>query len=257
MKLNYVCEGEGEAVVLIHGLSDNLNYWEILAGTLKNNFKVIRFDLRGHGKSQLGNDDITVDLYADDLKNILDELNVSKVNLVGFSLGGCVALDFAVRYPSQVSSIVLMSSCARVSFHSQGVLNQFLDALDDGFEEFYDLILPMVLCPDVILKNKDELDFLKEVSLQTADVDAFKKAIHAMMQFDVFDNLCDIEVPVMVLGGKYDEITPIDEQIELSDNVKNSKAVVFDDVKHNLLVGKNVVRVCDVLIDFLKNNKKK
>ena len=252
MELNYIVEGEGEAVVLIHGLSDNLDYWEVLASTLKNNFKVIRFDLRGHGKSPLGNDNITVDLYADDLKDILDELNVSKVNLVGFSLGGSVALDFAISYPSQVSSIVLMSSLARLSPHARGILNQFLDALEDSFEEFYDLILPMVLCPDVIAKNKDELDFLKALSSQVADIDAYKKAIYAMMQFDVFDNLCDIEVPMLVLGGKYDEVFLVDEQIELSDNVKNSKAIVFDDVKHNLLVGKNVVKVYDVLIDFFE-----
>lgn len=255
MELNYIVDGEGDAVVLIHGLSDNLNYWEVIACNLKKDFKVIRFDLRGHGQSHLGNDDITVELYADDLKNILDELNVSRVNLVGFSLGGCVALDFAVRYPSMISSIVIMSSFARVSDHVEDVLKGFLDVLDCSFDEFYDHILPMVLCPQVIEDNKAELEVIKNSSSQVADVGAFKSAIYAMGQFDVFDDLRNIDVPVMVLAGKYDEIFLVGEQIELADAIQNSRLIVFDDVKHNLMVGKNVGNVIGALYDFLKNKK--
>ena len=51
--INYLVEGEGETIVFIHGLSDNLNYWEVLANPLKNKYKILRFDLRGHGDSKL------------------------------------------------------------------------------------------------------------------------------------------------------------------------------------------------------------
>lgn len=257
MEVNYVVDGDGETIVLIHGLSDNLIYWEPLIGVLKNNFKVIRFDLRGHGQSQLGNDEITIDLYAEDLKTILDELNVSKVNLVGFSLGGCIALDFAIKYPSNVFSVVLMSSFARPSEHGIEILNQFLETLEIGFGEFYDYILPKVLCPKVIENNKEELDMIKSMAAPVANVDAFKKAIHALLKFDVWEKLEDIEIPMMVLAGKYDEISLVSEQIELSNYLKNSELIVFDDVKHNLLVGGNIVNVGDVLTDFLKKKKKK
>ena len=96
-KLNYAVGGKGKTLLFIHGLSDNLLYWEALTYGLKENYQIIRMDLRGHGKTPLGSDRITIDIYADDLKNLLDDLNIGKVNLIGFSLGSAVALDFAVR----------------------------------------------------------------------------------------------------------------------------------------------------------------
>lgn len=95
MNLNYVVEGEGRAVVFIHGLSDNLNYWQILTSNFKNDYKSIRFDLRGHGLSELGNEEITVDLFSEDLLNLLNELHIDNVDIVGFSLG--VALQWILQ----------------------------------------------------------------------------------------------------------------------------------------------------------------
>ena len=94
MKVDYTVDGTGEAVVFIHGLSDDLTYWQLLTEYLKKNFQIIRFNLRGHGGSDLGEDEITMDTYINDLNNILIELNIEKVNLIGFSIGGAIAMGF-------------------------------------------------------------------------------------------------------------------------------------------------------------------
>ena len=104
--MNYKLEGNGKAMVFIHGLSDNLLYWEFLAGNLKHDYQVLRVDLRGHGESELGDGEITIDTYVDDLHNLLEELNISKVNLIGFSLGSAVAIDFTVKYPQNQKNII-------------------------------------------------------------------------------------------------------------------------------------------------------
>ena len=57
MKLNYVVEGKGEPLIFLHGLSDDLRYWEVLTSTLKKKYQVIRLDLRGHGESELGDEE--------------------------------------------------------------------------------------------------------------------------------------------------------------------------------------------------------
>lgn len=251
VKINYLVEGKGEAVVLIHGLSDNLLYWEILASALKSDFKVIRYDLRGHGQSELGEDKITVGLFSDDLKNLLDVLNVEKASLIGFSLGGMVAIDFAVKYPSMVSSLVLMSTASKLNSHSKGVLDSFSKAIDEGFETFYDFVLPLVLCPDVIEKNKEELETLKEIAAPLANNSAIKKAIGAAFQFDLDGDLSKIDVPVLVLAGKHDGIFLPSQQKEMREKIENSEFVVFDDVRHNLLVGENVSKMVDELKKFL------
>ena len=255
--LNYKVEGSGETLLFIHGLSDSLLYWEVLASNLKKDYRVIRFDLPGHGQSELGGSEIGMDSYVNGLVGLLDGLNVNDVNLIGFSLGGAIALDFALRYPHRVSSLVLMSSFAKTDDYLTDVFAKFKDALDMGFEEFYDLILPMVLCPNVIEDNRDELEHLKQLALPTANVRAYIMAIDACLDFDVENELSKISVPALVLAGKYDEITPVAIQWNISDNIGDCGMIVFDDVKHNLLVGENNGKILKILKEFYKKRKDK
>ena len=168
-------------------------------------------------------------------------------------MGGAIALDFALRYCEKVDSLVLMSSFSGVDDHLRDVFAKFKGALDISFEEFYDLILPMVLCPDVIDANRNELDLLKQMASQTANTQAYIKAIDACSDFDVGDELSKIKIPALILAGKHDEITTLDIQKEICANIQNSKLMVFDDVKHNLLVGENNRKILDILKEFLKN----
>ena len=245
--MNYKLEGSGETLVFIHGLSDSLLYWEYLASNLKDQYQVLRVDLRGHGESELKDDELTIGLFADDLHCLLRELNIGKVCLIGFSLGGAVALDFAIRYPQMVSSLVLMSSFYRADEHLENIFNQFKNALDKGFEDFYDLILPMVLCPDVINDNRKNLEVLKEFASLSANTQAYIQACDAGLDFDVEEKLSQIDVPTLILAGKYDEITVLESQKELQRKITNSKLIVFDDVKHNLLVGKNNEEILNII----------
>ena len=245
--MNYKLEGSGETLVFIHGLSDSLLYWEYLASNLKDQYQVLRVDLRGHGESELKDDELTIGLFADDLHSLLRELNIGKVGLIGFSLGSAVALDFAIRYPQMVSSLVLMSSFYRADEHLENIFNQFKNALDKGFGDFYDLILPMVLCPDVINDNRKNLEVLKEFASLSANTQAYIQACDAGLDFDVEDKLSQIDVPTLILAGKYDEITVLESQKELQRKITNSKLIVFDDVKHNLLVGKNNEEILNII----------
>lgn len=255
INLHYNVEGSGEPIVFIHGLSDSLLFWEPLASSLKNDYQVIRMDLRGHGESELGSDEITIGLYVNDLIGLLDDLNVGNVNLVGFSLGSVVALDFALKFPGRVSSLVLMSGFAKVDEHLLDVFAKFKSTLNAGFEEFYDFILPMVLCPDVIADNREELEFLKGIASRSANTQAYINAVDACMEFDCEDKLSELEMPALVLVGRYDEITPLDLQRDLQQKIKNSDIVIFDNVKHNLLVGENNIKILEILKDFYKKRK--
>lgn len=252
VELHHIVEGEGEVLVFIHGLSDNLLYWEPLSTNLKKDFQVVRLDLRGHGQSPLGDEEISIATYADDLKNILDDLGIQKSNLVGFSLGGAVALDFAIKYPDHVSSLVLMSTFFKCDDEVINTLSQFKDFLDRGFEEFFDFMLPRVLCPDVIENNKVELDFLKQESSKTANLEAYKKAVDACANFNVESQLSKIRVPTLIFAGKYDRIFPLRIQENLSEKIEGSRLIILDNLRHNLLVGEKNIEILNILNDFYK-----
>lgn len=253
--MNYKVEGKGESLVFIHGLSDNLLYWEFLATHLKDEYQIIRVDLRGHGESELGSDEITADLYAKDLLNVLNELNVDRVNIIGFSLGGAIALDFAIKYPKKVYSLVLMSSFSRADDYLSQIFKQFKSTLNNGFKDFYDFMLPKVLCPQVIEDNKEELELLREISSQNANVEAYIMAADAGLTFDVEDKLSLIDVPTLILAGKYDEITSPDIQKNMQEKIKGSRIIILENAKHNLLVGKNNEKILNILKNFYKKRK--
>lgn len=249
--MNYKLEGSGKTLVFIHGLSDSLLYWEFLARNLKDNYQVLRVDLQGHGESKLENEEITLDTYVNDLNNLLERLNISKVNLIGFSLGSAVALSFAAKYPQKVDCLVLMSAFYKADSTLTDTLNQFKNALEISFEEFYDVILPMVLCEEVIDANKEELELLKGMASQTANTEAYIKAVDVCLNLNAENDLPKIDVPTLILASSHDEISRLEMQKELSSKIKNSKLIVFDNVKHNLLVGKTNENVLNILKEFI------
>lgn len=249
--MNYKLEGSGKTLVFIHGLSDSLLYWEFLARNLKDNYQVLRVDLQGHGESKLENEEITLNTYVNDLNNLLERLNISKVNLIGFSLGSAVALSFAAKYPQKVDCLVLMSAFYKADSTLTDTLNQFKNALEIGFEEFYDVILPMVLCEEVIDANKEELELLKGMASQTANTEAYIKAVDVCLNLNAENDLPKIDVPTLILASSHDEISRLEMQKELSSKIKNSKLIVFDNVKHNLLVGKTNENVLNILKEFI------
>lgn len=252
MDINYKVEGRGKPLVFIHGLLDNLLYWEFLATCLKDDFQIIRFDLRGHGESELGSGEIIIDTYVEDLNSLLEELEISNANLIGFSLGGAIAQQFTVKYPDKVDSLVLMSSFYKLNPHSLDVIMRFKEMLNIGFDEFYDFILPLVLCPDVIEKNREELEVIKQMASRTADVDALIKAVDVCLNFNIEKDISKIHVPALVLAGKYDGIFPLESYINLQNQIENSKLIVFDNAKHNILIGKNNEKILKILKDFYK-----
>lgn len=104
------CEiaGSGEAVVLIHGFTLDTRMWDDQFLPLAHHFQVIRYDLRGFGKSAVPTNKPYS--HVADLKALLDHLQIPQAHLIGLSKGGAIALDFALTYPSQVKSLVLIDT---------------------------------------------------------------------------------------------------------------------------------------------------
>ena len=245
--MNYKLEGSGDTYLFIHGLSDSILYWEFLASNLKKDYQILRVDLQGHDDSELSEDNVTIDTYVNDIYELLIELDIKNVHLIGFSLGGAVALEFTLKYPAIVDSLVLMSTFSHADNHLNHVLNKFKEGLMEGFEEFFDLILPMVLCPAVVENNKKELEMLKEIYSRTANTKAYIKAINACLNFDVDESLANIDVPTLILAGSHDEVTTLKSQKDMQNKIKDSKIIIFDKTKHNLLVGKNNEKILNIL----------
>jgi pimeloyl-ACP methyl ester carboxylesterase len=106
MNLNYKIQGKGPPLIILHGLFGTLDNWQSLANKYAENFKVILVDQRNHGHSP-HNDEMNYDLMAEDLLELLQELQIEKTNIIGHSMGGKTAMCFAQNYPGLVSKMII------------------------------------------------------------------------------------------------------------------------------------------------------
>jgi len=112
--VNYRTVGKGEDVVLIHGLGANRAFWHLdVLLSLGRKYRVTIYDLRGHGYSTMPSSGYTTADMAEDLYHLLRHLEIKKAHLVGHSLGGVVALHYAVLYPEQVASLIIADARVR------------------------------------------------------------------------------------------------------------------------------------------------
>ena len=249
--INYQIEGDGKTIVFVHGLSDNLNYWNILTTELKNDFQVLSFDLRGHGESTDNDSKTSIDLYQDDLYQLLKALNIDNAVFVGLSLGGNIILDLALNHPEMVNGLIVMSSFSEQSERLSKIFKDFEDGIDNGFIEFFDIILPYTLTEEMLEEHRETLENLKWEAAKVANIEGIKKGILAGNSFDITDRLNEIDVPTLVIAGGEDDLTDLETQKKISDNIKDSKLIVLEDTKHNLLIGRNITELLNIITEFM------
>jgi 3-oxoadipate enol-lactonase len=109
---NYRVSGGGERwVTFVTGIANDLTLWDVQAAALEGDFQVLCYDLRGHGGSEAPAGEYTIEMLANDLRDLLDSLSVRNTYLVGLGLGGAIAQAFAVEHPDRL--LGLMPCCCR------------------------------------------------------------------------------------------------------------------------------------------------
>ena len=107
IQLHYIEKGEGQPLILLHGNGEDSSYFEHQIAYFCNNYRVIAIDTRGHGKSPRGTMPFTIQQFAEDLKDFMEALNIANAIVLGFSDGGNIALEFALKYPERVEKLIL------------------------------------------------------------------------------------------------------------------------------------------------------
>jgi pimeloyl-ACP methyl ester carboxylesterase len=226
--VHYRISGKGEKVILLlHGIVDSLHTWDLLVPQLEENFKVLRLDLPGFGLSDpLSLDGDIVESFTQHLKLTLDQLNLTEVYIVGNSLGGLMAWNFSLRYPSYTEKVALLSSGAFVQKFpwifdiSNPVVNFIVKAIGkQTLQQSLKLTGPFV--PGLVGESNHEdfvnLQFERIGDLMTAEGN-FKNYISILevaYKYDFKDsqNIGKISSPLLVIHGQDDQIIPPSTQI--------------------------------------------
>ena len=247
-KVNYIFEGSGDkTIVFIHGLSDSLDYWRRLSLILNDEYNVLLYDLRGHGESEMGNEKFSMDILSDDLYNLFLKLNIQKASLIGLSLGGNIALTFTLKHPELVEKLVLMSTFSEIDENLESKFKEFKDAINISYETFFDAIVKYVIPQDVYDENKEVLEIAKHMKAETANIKAIENAIDIGAEFNVTGQLSKIARETLILYGRDDDIVSLNLANILKENIGDSKLIIFDNTKHDLLIGDNIFEIAKLI----------
>lgn len=209
---NYVREGQGPAIVFIHFLGGFSYLWRNQIAALKDRFTCYAFDQRGFGFSTY-NGRWNVPVAAQDLEVQMNALGVEKAHIVGFSMGGPVALVFNSRCPERVRSLVLIDTFAKNHTHSEARIEESEKCLRYmSLREYARQYAAARLLPNTPQAAMDEL--VSAICL--ARKEAYLDVLRGILLPDFTEYCAKVRVPTLVMCGRYDRTTPVSFTNQLS-----------------------------------------
>jgi pimeloyl-ACP methyl ester carboxylesterase len=255
INIYYEVHGKGFPLVMIMGWSANSDWWDPrLIQELSKKYKLVMFDNRGAGRTDISEMKYSIKLFADDTVGLMDALGISRANIMGLSMGGMIAQELVLNYPEKVGKLVLCSTfCggAKAVNPSQGVLETFmLNGSTFSPEQVARMTIPLIFTEDSIKNNPDLIKFSTQQILKAPiSFKAMVGQFRSVLKFDTYDRLAQIKVPTLVLHGKQDILIPPENGSILAKAIPNAKLVYFENSAHGLV--EDVDKVISVLLDFL------
>lgn len=248
-RIRYVDVGNGEPVVLIHGLGECIESWKFQIPELSKYFRVIALDLRGFGRSEIPDEIDGVEDFVRDVKNLIDHLKLERVNLIGFSMGGVICLAFYEKFPQSVKSMILADT---ISHLPPTLLKKTLETrLKILSESGMDKISEYIADISFHSKNPELIEFFKEM-VRRNDKDYYTKVTVSVLNSDYRHVLPQIRVPTLILVGEYDVTTPPRLTEYLVNKIPKSTLRIIDNSAH-LTKMENPDEFNKYVIEFLQN----
>jgi pimeloyl-ACP methyl ester carboxylesterase len=226
--LRYDRAGSGPAVLLVHGWTCNRSFWDRQAQALRAKHTVVTVDLRGHGESSPAKG-YGVAAMAADLEQLVRTLGVPRIAVVGWSMGGMVALELARRLGPKMSALGLVCTTAggllpEGSEEGAAMLKQVTDDFR-GFARGFTARLFKE-------HEKEPLYAWALSQVQKTPGPVASACLATLFAFDVRPTIAALDVPTMVLHGRHDELIPMAHGEHLAGHIPGAELVAFEQSGH-------------------------
>lgn len=209
-ELWYEQRGEGPDVVLLAGLSDPVESWELQLAGLSDRYRVTAFDNRGAGRSPMVPDGFTVGDMADDVAGLMRGLGIEQAHIAGFSGGSMIGQELALRHPDLVRSLVLQSTCGRWGAYERNGFNFWHWMMDNAPSEREALEAFFLWVYTPRAHDEGMVDAIIDDALafpHAQSPEGFHRQLAVWEAHDTLDRLTDIVAPTLVLAGELDIVT--------------------------------------------------
>jgi 3-oxoadipate enol-lactonase len=255
LTVSYSDHGPDDApvIIFIHGFPLNKSMWDTQVEALKENYRVIAYDIRGHGNSDPGIDEFFIELFVIDLLRLMEKLKIEKSILCGLSLGGYIALNAVLKHPDRFDGLILNDTqcIADTPEIKENRCNAIISIKEKGVEQYADEIIKKLFAQETFTKNKNVIDAVREMIISTPK-QSLCNTLHALAERkETCDQLPEINIPVLIMVGQEDKITPIAAAQQMHEKILNSKLEIIQQAGHlsNL---ENLTAFNTHLVNFLE-----
>lgn len=248
-----------KTIVLVHGWPISKEMFEYQKEDLNNlGYRVVSFDIRGFGNSDISHNNYDYDQLATDLKIIIDSLNVDKVFLLGFSMGGAICVRYMNKFNNYKVSKLILAGAAAPSF-TKSINNPYGNTIDSvnslitkGYKEKPNM-MNQFANEVFALNHSDSFNsWFQGLCFKASKIGTIKAAI-SLRDEDVFADLNGIKVPTLIIHGKLDKICPYRFAQIMHQEIKNSILVPLDFSGHGLFYDE-MDKFNFEIIKFLENS---
>ncbi len=236
----YEVHGDNYPLLMIQGLGANLLWWgEGLIKEISRHFKVIVFDNRGTGRSEAPDGDFSLEDLAGDAARLLEALEITRAHILGISMGGMIAQEFALHYADKVEKLVLCAShCGGPEVVSPS--SQVLKILAEPREgrPVIDIIndsIPILFSEDFVRRNRPYIDMIiKNIIEMPVPSDIFERQLKAILLFNACGRLAGISMPTLIMHGQKDVLVPPRNGEILAAKIAGARLKLFENSAHAL-----------------------
>ncbi|MDR6475096.1 pimeloyl-ACP methyl ester carboxylesterase [Paraburkholderia graminis] len=237
VELNYRLQGDGpRALICIHGVGSYLEAWDGVATRLGDAFRVLSFDLRGHGRSSRVKGRYEIDDFVGDVLALADHVGFGQFDLAGFSLGGLIAQRLALTHPERLRKLVLLATVAGRTPEELERVAARLAALESGDRgSHYDASLSRWLTEAFQERNPELIAQLRQRNADN-DLDCYASAYRVLAQTD-FGGLIDrIAVPTLIATGEDDQGSNPRMASFMHQCIRQSQLAILPGLRHSILI---------------------
>ena len=230
----YLLEGPAGAPVVTfsHSLAANLHLWDAQAAALSGRYRVLRYDIRGHGGSDVPVPPYTLEQMADDLHGLLDALGITQTHFVGLSMGGLIGMTMALRFPRAVQSLVLADTTACYGPKMTPMWDDRIRVAEaEGIEPLLDRTMEAWFTPPFRAQQPAVIERVRAM-LRPTDVRGYVGAIRAIGYVDLREAIGAIRCPTLILVGEEDRGTDITMARTMHERIAGSELAVLPNAAH-------------------------
>lgn len=236
LMIGYVDEGiyDAPVVILIHGFPFNRTMWDNQVELLKEKYRVIAYDVRGHGNSDAGTDEFSIGLFAQDLISLMDSLKIETAIICGLSMGGYIALNIIENYPERIDALILCdTTCKADTSEGREKRMKAIESIrESGVEAYADGSLKNFFAQESFTTKKEEISSVRQMMVGTPEKTIVDTLLALSKRKDTCEILPEIKVPVLLLVGQEDIITPPEAAQFMHEKIKNSVLHIIKQAGH-------------------------